>query len=158
MNKGTTLFLKITVCLIGIVILAIGIVGLPQLATYTATMFPEFAHLQYPVLIGIYVTMIPFFLALYKAFTLLQYIDYRDAFSDLSVKALKVIKYCAITISIIYVIGSAYLLSQNAFHPGIALIGCSIIFASIVIAVFAAVLQLLLKNAIDIKSENELTV
>ena len=31
-------------------------------------------------------------------------------------------------------------------------------FASIVIAVFAAVLQMLLKNAIDIKSENDLTI
>jgi capsular polysaccharide biosynthesis protein len=33
-----------------------------------------------------------------------------------------------------------------------------IIFASLVIAVFAAVLQKLIKNAIDIKSENDLTV
>jgi hypothetical protein len=31
-------------------------------------------------------------------------------------------------------------------------------FASIVIAVFAAVLQKLLKNAIDIKLENDLTI
>jgi len=32
------------------------------------------------------------------------------------------------------------------------------IFASLVVAVFAAVLQKLLKNAIDIKSENDLTI
>jgi hypothetical protein len=32
------------------------------------------------------------------------------------------------------------------------------IFASLVIAVFTAVLQMLLKQAIDIKSENDLTV
>ncbi|MED4598856.1 DUF2975 domain-containing protein, partial [Bacillus subtilis] len=41
---------------------------------------------------------------------------------------------------------------------GIIVIGLVIIFASMVIAVFAAVLQKLLKEAIDIKSENDLTV
>lgn len=42
--------------------------------------------------------------------------------------------------------------------PGIIVIGLIIIFASMVIAVFAAVLQKLLKEAIAIKSENDLTV
>jgi hypothetical protein len=42
--------------------------------------------------------------------------------------------------------------------PGIILIGLVIIFASMVIGVFAAVLQKLLTNAIEIKSENDLTV
>lgn len=158
MNKGNTLFLKVTVCLIGLLILAIGIFGLPRMANYTATIFPEFAYLQYPILLGMYITVIPFFIALYQAFVLLQYIDKQHAFSDPSVKALRIIKYCAITISIMYVIGSIYLLTQNALHPGIVLIGCTIIFASAIIAVFAAVLQMLLKNAIDLKSENEFTV
>jgi hypothetical protein len=36
--------------------------------------------------------------------------------------------------------------------------GSAIIFASMVIAVFAAVLQRLLQEAINIKSENDLTV
>ena len=42
--------------------------------------------------------------------------------------------------------------------PGAVGIGLVIIFASLIIAVFAAVLQRLLQNAIDIKSENDLTV
>lgn len=42
--------------------------------------------------------------------------------------------------------------------PGVVLIGMAITFAPIAIVVFAAVLQKLLKNAIDIKSENDLTV
>ncbi len=49
-------------------------------------------------------------------------------------------------------------MSQNALHPGIAIIGLTIIFTSVVIAVFTAVLQKLLKNVLDIKSENDLTV
>ena len=42
--------------------------------------------------------------------------------------------------------------------PGLILVGMVLIFASMVIAVFAAVLQRLLQEAIDIKSENDLTV
>lgn len=49
-------------------------------------------------------------------------------------------------------------MSQNALHPGIAIIGLTIIFTSVVIAVFTAVLQKLLKNVLDIKSENDFTV
>jgi hypothetical protein len=42
--------------------------------------------------------------------------------------------------------------------PPIGFLGLIIIFASLVIAVFAAILQQLLKEAINIKSENDLTV
>jgi biopolymer transport protein ExbB/TolQ len=41
---------------------------------------------------------------------------------------------------------------------GVISLGLMLTFTSLVIAVFAAVLQKLLKNAIDIKSENDLTV
>lgn len=51
-----------------------------------------------------------------------------------------------------------YLMAEIDDAPGIIVIGLIIIFASMVIAVFAAVLQKLLKEAIDIKSENDLTV
>lgn len=43
-------------------------------------------------------------------------------------------------------------MSQNASQPGIAIVRLTIIFTSVIIAVFTAVLQKLLKNALDIKS------
>jgi len=42
--------------------------------------------------------------------------------------------------------------------PPIGILGFIIIFASLIIAVFAAILQRLLQEAITIKSENDLTV
>ncbi|WP_210367443.1 DUF2975 domain-containing protein [Bacillus sp. REN3] len=158
MERGTTLFLKAAVFLIGITVLTLCIFWLPWLANDTAEMYPEFAYLQYPVLIGLYGTAIPFFIALYQALKLLNCIDHNKAFSGVSVKALKSIKYCSVTISILYAIGMIFLISQNALHPGIAIIGFLIILASVVISVFTAVLQKLLQNALDIKSENDLTV
>ncbi|MFD2706693.1 DUF2975 domain-containing protein [Salibacterium lacus] len=158
MGRGTTLFLRIAVFLIGMTVLVLCIFWLPWMADTTAEGFPAFAYLKYPVLIGVYTTVIPFYFALYQALKLLNYVGRSQAFSELSVEALKWIKYCAVTISLLYAAGSIYLFSQNALHPGIALIGFAVIFTSIVIAVFTAVLQKLLKSALDIKWENDLTV
>ncbi len=153
-----TLFLKVAVFLMGIPVLALCLWGLPWLADNPVN--PDYAHMLYPLLIGIYVTAIPFYFALYQAFKLLSYIDQNKAFSELSVKALRNIKYCAITISTLYVvmIPFIYFVAEKDDAPGLIIIGMACIFASMVVAVFAAVLQKLLKNAIDIKSENDLTV
>lgn len=109
---------------------------------------------------GYVCSAIPFFVALYQAFKLLCYIDKNKAFSELSVKFLKKIKNCAITISGLYVVGMPlfYMIAELDDAPGAVVIGMMLVFAPMVIAVFAAVLQRLLKEAIDIKSENDLTV
>ena len=156
--KRETLFLKIAVVLIGIPILALCIYVLTWLANNPVN--PDYAYILYPILIGMYVSAIPFYIALYKAFRLLSYIDKNKAFSQISVTALKTIKYCAITISTLYVVMMpfVYLVAEKDDAPGGIIIGMVPIFASMVIAVFAAVLQKLLKNAIDIKSDNDLTI
>ncbi|MGJ7922592.1 DUF2975 domain-containing protein [Neobacillus sp. LXY-4] len=158
MKRGTTLFLKIAVFLIGAPVLALGIFGLTWLPNNPAN--PDYAHILYPIVIGIYASVIPFFIALYQAFKLLGHIDKNQAFSELSVKALKNIKFCAITISGLYIVIEpfVFLVADLDDAPGLVIVGMVPIFASMVIAVFAAVLQRLLQEAIDIKSENDLTV
>ena len=91
---------------------------------------------------------------------MLSYIDKNQAFSDLSVKALKKIKFCALIISGLYVVILPFVfgLAQIDDAPGLVLVGMVPIFASLVIAVFAAVLQRLLQDAIEIKKENDLIV
>lgn len=150
MKGYSTIFLKIAVILIGIPVLALCIFWLPGFANY----------LNYAILIGVYATAISFFFALYQTLKLLSYIDKNKAFSELSVNALKYIKYCANTISIIYAVLIPFLfpIADADDAPGLIGFPIIIIFASIAIAVFAAVLQRLLKDAIDIKSENDLTV
>lgn len=150
MKRGTTLFLKIAVFLIGIPVLALCIFWLPGFANY----------LHYFILICVYGTAVSFFFALYQSLKLLSYIDKNKAFSDLSVMALRYIKHCAITISILYAVITPFLfpIADADDAPGLVGIPIIIIFASSVIAVFSAVLEKLLKNAIDIKSDNDLTI
>ena len=158
MKKGSTLFLKMAVILMGIPVLALGIVALPWLAKNPAN--PDYAYMLYPLVIGMYVSVIPFFITLYQAFKLLGYIDRNESFSELSVKALKNIKFCAMIISGLYVVLLPFvaMVAQMDDAPGLIFVGMVPIFAALVIAVFAAVLQRLLQDAIHIKSENDLTV
>lgn len=158
MKQGKITFLKIAIFIIGIVTLILCIFVLPLLASETAETNPEYAYLQYPILIGVYLTTVPFFFALYQALKLLSYIEGNRAFSEFAVHALNHIKHCAIAIIILYVIGMVFLFLQNALHPGIGMMSIVIIFATFVILFFTSVLQELLKNALKIKLENDLTV
>lgn len=155
--KQQTLFLKTAVVLMGLPILVLCIWRVPSLALKAIQYFPKTTLFA---LLIIYGAAIAFFIALYMALKLLSYIDQSIAFSGQSVKALKNIKFCAIIISSLYVIGMPliYYVAEADDAPGLIIIGLVIIFASFVIAVFAAVLQKLLENAIAIKSENDLTI
>ena len=105
MKKGSTIFLKGVVCLIGAIVLAICIFKLPEMAHNDALKHPDEAYLQYPFLISAYILALPFFFALYQAFQLLTYVDKNKAFSEISVTALKYIKYSALTISLLMLLG-----------------------------------------------------
>ena len=160
MKRGSTIFLRFAIFLMGIVVLALCIFALPEMWRGGSEEFPMASDAVFLIMIGLYVTAVPFFIALWHTLKLLSYIDHNTAFSDLSVKALKNIKYCAIIIAVLYVGGVPLLLpiAEADDAPGLVPIGMVIACAPIVIAVFAAVLEKLLQNAIDIKSENDLTV
>jgi len=154
MRQGSTLFLKSVVSFIGLVVLGLCVFLLQ--ATISSGEARDFL----PVLSGMYIAAVPFFLALFQTWKLLVYVDKSEAFSDSSVRALKKIKYCAIAVSAVYAVSMPFIVhvADKDDAPGATALGFVIIFASIVIATFAAVLQKLLQDAIDIKSENDLTV
>jgi hypothetical protein len=158
--KRETLFLKVVIFLMSLPILALCIWGLPWLAKGMLETYPELSNVIYPLIMILYVSALPYYYALFQTFKLLSYIDRNEAFSDFSVKVLKKIKYSAITICFLYVVvlPLIYLVADASDAPGMILMGMGISFASLAVAVFAAVLEKLLKNAIELKSENELTV
>jgi hypothetical protein len=163
MKKGSTLLLKLAVIVMGIPVLLIAVLILPKIVLEAMGFIGEGMQLPWIVL-GLmaimYISAIPFYMALYQALKLLGYIDRNEAFSELSVGSLKIIRNCAFTISALYVaaLPFIFMIAQWDDAPGLALLGLVIVGAALVIAVFAAVLQRLLKQAIDIKQENDLTV
>ncbi|RFB14851.1 DUF2975 domain-containing protein [Bacillus sp. HNG] len=163
MKRSSTLFLKLAVIIMGIPVLALCLFLLPKIAKVAFGEATDGATLGYMVL-GIltlmYISAVPFYIALFQAFKLLNYIDKNIAFSDLSVHALKKIRNCAITISCLYLaaLPFVFIIAEWDDAPGLVLIGMVVVGASMVIAVFAAVLKKLLQEAIRIKTENDLTV
>lgn len=154
MKQGSTLFLRGVVVLLGLIVLTLCIFALPTGIRSDNT------GLYRPLLIGMYVPAVPFFLGLQQAWKLLGYIDKNQAFSDLSIKALRSIKYCALAISALCAAGLPFIYHAADLDdaPGVVALGLALTFAPFVIAVFAALLQKLLQSGLDIKSENDLTV
>jgi hypothetical protein len=160
MKKSFTIFLQVVIMLIGIGALAL-LLWEPHIEgrNASATLFE--IYFKDPFLAYVYIASIPFFVALYQAFRLLGYIGRNEVFSQRSVKALRTIKYCAMTL-VAFILGAeAYLFIAVGGRDDIAggvMIGLLMIFASVVIATAAAVFERILQNAVDIKAENDLTV
>lgn len=159
MKRISTLFLQGVVVLIGIVALAIMIrVPLTEGRAADLDLFHVYAD---PFILYGYAASIAFFVALYKAFKLLGYIGQNKVFSLNAVKALRSIKYCAIVLSVLIVLAGLFI---RIFHhkdddPAGFIAMCIVTtFVSIVIATAAAIFEKILQNAIDMKSENDLTI
>ncbi len=159
MKKSSTLFLQGVIILVGIIALAI-MVRFP-LTEGRATNLDLFSIYADPFLVYGYLASIAFFVALYQAFKLLGCIGHNKVFSLKSVKALRIIKYCGIILSILIVIAALYIRIYHAQEDdpaGFIAIAILATFISAVIATAAAVFERTLQGAVDIKSENDLTV
>jgi len=144
--KKETFFLKAVVILIGLIILVPSIFWLPSFIGY----------LPYIVIIGVYLTAIVFFFALYQTLKLLGYIEKNKTFTKLAINSLNYIKYCAFTISIIYVIllPLLYPIAECDDAPGIIGFPIIIIFISSVIIVSTSLLEKIVKKGMDLKLKN----
>ena len=159
MNRGSTVFLRVVISLIGIGALALCIFVLPGIASRDAAANPDTAYYQYPFLISAYILFIPFVIALFQAYKLLSYLDKNIAFSEYSVKALKNIKNCAIIICSIIVLGMLFVaFVMEGDRAGVIMLGLILSIASSIIITIAAILQKHVQNAVELKSEIDLTV
>lgn len=159
-KRGSTAFLRAAVITLGLVVLALCVFALPAAWRDVTTEYPSHTYVFYTIILGMYVSAVPFFVALYQTLQMLKHVDDNNAFSELTVKNLKVIKYCAVAISAVYVACEPffYIWAENDDAPGLVIVGMAFVLAPLAIAVFAAVLQRLLREAIDMKAENDLTV
>ena len=160
MKRSSTIFLQAVIVLIGIGALAL-MLWEPHIEGRNAHATVFQIYFNDPFLAYAYTASILFFVALYQAFKLFGCIGRNEVFSQRSVKALRTIKYCAISL-VGFILGAeAYIFiavrGKDDIAGGVA-IGLVLIFAFAVIATAAAVFEKLLQSAVDIKTENDLTV
>ena len=160
MKRSSTIFLQVVIVLIGLGTLAL-MLWEPHLEGRNAhaTLFE--IYFNDPFLAYVYIASTAYFIALYHAFKLLGYIGRNDVFSQRSVKALRIIKYCAMSLVISIAGAEAFLIlvehGEDDIAGGVAM-GLVLIFISLVIATASAVFEKLLQRAVEMKSENDLTV
>lgn len=160
-KRSSTAFLQVVIVLIGIGVFAL-MLWVPHLEgrNVNATNFE--IYFKDPFLAYAYTASIAFFAALYQTFKLLAYIGRNEVFSQGAVKTLRTIKYCAMTLVVFIVGAEAYFtVIQRQVEEDIAggvMMGLVMIFVAVVVATAAAVFERTLQSAVDIKSENDLTV
>jgi len=159
MKKTSTRFLQAVVVLIGFVALLI-LIRFPLMEGRAANLDLFSVYFDPFILYG-YAASTAFFVALYKAFKLLGYIGQNKAFSLDSVGALASIKYCAIILVVLIIAAGIYVVVS---HPededpaGFLAMCIAATFVSIVVSAAAAIFEKILQNALDMKSENDLTI
>jgi Kef-type K+ transport system membrane component KefB len=159
MKRISTTFLQGVILLIGMVVLA-ALIRFPLTEGRAANLDLLSIYADPFILYG-YAVSIAFFVALYKAFKLLGYIGQNKVFSSNSVGALRSIKYCSIALSVLIVMAGIYIRiahSKEDDPAGFIAICIVTTFAAIVVATAAAIFEKILQNAIDMKSENDLTI
>lgn len=160
MKRNSTVFLQITIVLIGIGALVL-MLWEPHLEgrNVHATLFQ--IYFNDPFLAYAYSASIFFYVALYQAFRLLGFIGRNEVFSARSLKALRTIKYCMMSLVCSLLGAEAYFFIVQRGKEDIiggAAIGLFMILVSVAVTASAAIFEKGLQSAIDRKSGNGLTV
>lgn len=158
LQRSSTAFLQGVIVFLGIGALTL-LLWVPHLEGRNAHATAFEVYFKDPFLAFVYVGSLAFFLALYHGFQVLGYAGRNQAFSHGAVKSLHTIKLCAIAIIGFVAVGEIFILmSSEEDKAGGVFMGILVAGTSIVIATAAATFQQILQNAVDLKSENDLTV
>ncbi|MBU1096433.1 MAG: DUF2975 domain-containing protein [Ignavibacteriae bacterium HGW-Ignavibacteriae-2] len=153
--KRISIFLQVVLVLIGVGALAF-MLWEPHVEgrNVHSTLFE--IYFNDPFLAYAYIASIPFFMALYQAFKVIGYAGQNKVFSQAAVKAMRTIKYCAISIIGFVAVGEIFIMLGNSDdHAGGVFIGVLITFGSVVIATAVLMFERFLQKAVDIKSDND---
>ncbi len=157
-KSGSTLFLKVVIILITVVVFA-GMIRFPQTEGRAANL-DLISIYKDPFIVYIYIASLPFYFGLYQAFKLLNLIEANKVFSQAAVITLRNIKFASLSIIGFIVLAVVFIrFFANGDDPaGPSMVGILVCFASAIIATASAVFQKLVQNAVDLKSENDMTV
>jgi len=149
MRRSLKVFLQAVILLVGVGVFAL-LLWEPNLEgrNVKATLFE--VYFKDPFLAYIYLAFVPFFVALYQGFKILGYARKGEIFLEHSVRAVRIIKYCALTTAIFILGAEAYLFIFMRNKDDIAggvMMGLFVILVSAIIATSAAVFERILQTS-----------
>jgi hypothetical protein len=161
MKRSSTIFLQIVIVLFGVGTLVF-MLWEPHLEGRNANATTFEIYFNDPFLAYVYLASISFFVALYQAFKVLGDVRQDRTFSQGTVRALRTIRICAMILAVSIVGALAFILIvsrrvEEDIAGGVAMC-LFMLFSTVVVGTAANVAERLLQNAVDLKSENDLTV
>lgn len=160
-EKGSTLFLRAAIIGLALIVLGLCALILPEIYGSWEPVLQDIESTRYPILFCLVVAALAFWTALFQGWKLLNNIDTNTVFSLSSVQAMKRMQLCSFLIGGLFTAlwPIVVFLAQLDDAPGLVIVyGVIFVGAPLVFGVALGVLQRLLKSAITIKSENDLTV
>lgn len=158
MKKSSTLFLKTVILFFATLVFAV-LIWFPQ-SEGRASGLNTISIYSDPFIIYIYIASTPFFFGMYQTIKLLNLIDANKAFSQEAINKLRAIKFSSL--GLISMIAMTLIYIRFFVHgddsTGPTMLGIILSLAFSIIATAAGVFQKLFQNAVDMKSENDLTV
>ncbi len=151
-------FLKAVLILFGVGLALFAVLLLPVFAEHAAKHYPELGYLKLPILIFVYCSAVPFYIALHQGVRICSSILKTDPFSYENQKAFSRAGFCALFVSGMYAIGTGVMAILQVQRPIVYVVGILIACCALIFALLCAVLNQLLARAIELREENELTV
>ena len=141
MKKFITYVLSGLLILIGFIIFLMCSFVLPSISDDVVRHSPEITHLQYPILLGMYATAIPFFYAIYATIKIIFTAEKESIYAEEIKGFLTHISYCAVVIILLYIAGFIILDVSKALPPVVAILGIIIIIVSCIVATAASFIR-----------------
>ena len=157
-QKELSVWLRVTVVLIGAAVLFLGSVFLPRLGYEAAEMNPDTASLFWPCLLFLWATLLPVLAALVLAWLIFAEIGRDNSFCMANARRLRAISILALIDTLLYVVWIVMLGLLRVLHPGVLIGSVCIVFMGVGFTVGAAALSHLAQKAAALKDENDLVI
>ena len=138
MKKLSVQFLKLSIVVIMIPVIALGIYGLIWLPANPVS--PRYAHMIYPVLAGFYLASVPVFYAAVRLFQLLTHVGKDTLTQEVKGGMLRKLKKAAAAAGAIFILMMPFIfmIADEDDAPGLVVFsGMPVLFAMIAIAVIS---------------------
>lgn len=157
-QKELSIWLKFLVTLAGVMGIVLCFWFAPVFGRMMAENDPSLAHMYWPCLIYIWIACIPVYLALFEAWKIFSNIGNDKSFVTENVHRLKRITKLSITEVMMYFFAAIVLLMVDMVNIQIFIVIFIILFASMFVSVCASVLSHLVRKAVQLQDENDLTI
>ena len=157
-QKYLAKWLKLITIVVGVIGILIYFAAIPILGGDTFNVFPELDFVFWPWIILIWLTSIPFYIALVLFYMICNEIEKDNSFSEKNARLLKYVSLLAICDTVFFFTGNVVYTLLGINRLMIILLSLFVVFVGIVIGVLTASLSHLVLNASELKKENELTI